>query len=83
MVHLIVFVVEVSIRDQCLFTDLFQKKTNGTIHCIVSNVSVGREPLMIFFPKKRKSVTYHYIKIEQYENKHSRQCFKSPAKAFS
>jgi len=26
MVHLIVFVVEVSIRDQCLIMDLFQKK---------------------------------------------------------
>ena len=38
---------------------------------------------MIFFPQKCKSVTYHYIKIEQFKNKHSRQCFKSPAEAFS
>jgi uncharacterized membrane protein (Fun14 family) len=34
------------------FYGFISEKTNGTIHHIVSNVSVGCEPLMIFFLKK-------------------------------
>jgi len=33
------------------FYGFISEKTSGTIHRIVSNVSVGREPFMIFFLK--------------------------------